>query len=125
MRAHEDLLNKMSQEEAYDELDDAVEREFEKAEVEYKKVQKQKLESSYSSGYAAEQEKLIRTNIERQEIESGEDKSIDEILTLMDGIDPEQLYTTLTDNERDDNSFPAEKAVKWFAALKDVLDKNS
>ena len=59
------------------------------------------------------------------EIESGEDKSIDEILTLMDGIDPEQLYTTLTDNERDDNSFPAEKAVKWFAALKDVLDKNS
>ena len=125
MRSHEDLLNKMSNEEIYDELDDAIEREYEKAENEYKELQREKIKASDSSAYASEQEKLIRTNIERQEIERGEEKSIDEILTLMDEIDPEQFYTALTDSEREENDFPVDKAVKWFSALKDVLDKNS
>jgi len=125
MRSHEEVMNKMSQEEAFDELDDAVEREFEKAEVEYKELQREKLKQSNSSVHAAGQEKIIKDTIERQEIQSGDDKSIDEILTLMDGIDPEKLYTVLTDDERGENSFPVDKAVKWFAALKEVLDKNS
>ncbi len=124
MRSHEDLMNKMSQEEAFDELDDAVEREFDKAEIEYKEFQREKLKQSNSSIHAAGQEKIIRDSIEREEIQGGADKSIEDILTLMDGIDPEELYTVLTDDERGENSFPVDKAVKWFAALKEVLDKN-
>jgi len=51
--------------------------------------------------------------------------SVDDILTLMDEIDPEKLYTALTSEEKSENDFPIEKAVQWFSALKDVIDKNS
>lgn len=125
MRAHEDLLKKMEVEEAYDELDDSVEREFEKAEVEYKKIQREKIAESQSDFRKDEEIEIIRSNTERQRIENSPEKSIDEILTLMDDIDPEKLFTVLTDSEREENDFPVDKAVKWFATLKEVLDKNS
>lgn len=125
MRAHEDLLKKMEVEEAYDELDDSVEREFEKAEVEYKKIQREKIAESQSDFRKDEEIEIIRSNTERQKIENSPEKSIDEILTLMDDIDPEKLFTVLTDSEREENDFPVDKAVKWFATLKEVLDKNS
>lgn len=53
------------------------------------------------------------------------DYSVDDILTLMDEIDPEKLYTVLTSEEKSENDFPIEKAVQWFSALKDVVDRNS
>lgn len=123
MKAHEDLIDKMSQEEGYERLDDALEFEYDVAEKEYKELQKKKVKLSKSSGGSHETLNLLKENRERNEIETGEDKSIDEILSIMDEIDPEKLYNTLTDGERENNEFPMEKAIKWFAALKDVMDK--
>ena len=126
MRSHEELLKKMENEEVYDELDDALEKEFEIAETEYREAQRAKLIEAQKAENNAPSEvtKLVSENLERQEIESGEDYSVNDILSLMDQIDPEKLYTTLTDEEQADDSMPVEKAVKWFAALKEVLDKN-
>lgn len=53
------------------------------------------------------------------------DYSIDDILTLMDEVDPENLYNTLTNKQSKESDFPVEKAVKWFSALKNAIDKNS
>ena len=127
MRSHEEVLKKMDNEQTYDELDDALEREFEKAELEYREAQRaklieaQKAENIDPKGLS----KLASESLERQELESGQEYSVNDILTLMDEIDPEKLYTTLTDEERGDGTeMPLDKAVKWFAALKEVLDKN-
>jgi len=127
MRSHEEVLKKMDIEQTYDELDDALEREFDRAEKEYREVQRAKLLESHKAENTdpSQLSKLAKESIERQEIESGQEYSVDDILSLMDEIDPEKLYTTLTDDERDDgNGMPLDKAVKWFAALKEVLDKN-
>ena len=51
--------------------------------------------------------------------------SVDDIIALMDEIDPEKLYTSLTSNENKDTEFPVDKAVKWFSALKNVIDKSN
>lgn len=51
--------------------------------------------------------------------------SVDDIIALMDEVDPEKLYTTLTSNENNDTEFPVDKAVKWFSALKDAIDKSN
>lgn len=126
MRSHEDILKKMENEEMYDELDDALEKEFELAEAEYREAQRaklieaQKVENIDPKGLS----KLASESLERQEIESSLDYSVNDILSMMDEIDPEKLYTALTDEEKSDNGMPVEKAVKWFAALKEVLDKN-
>lgn len=126
MRSHEDILKKMENEEMYDELDDALEKEFEKAELEYREAQRAKLIESQKleNTNPKELSKLASESLERQEIESSQDYSVNDILSMMDEIDPEKLYTALTDEEKSDNGMPVEKAVKWFAALKEVLDKN-
>ena len=127
MRSHEDVLKKMDIEQTYDELDDELEREFEKAELEYREVQRQKLVQAQKVENVdpSELSKFANESLERQEIESGQEYSVDDILSLMDQIDPEKLYSTLTNEERGDGTeIPLDKAVKWFAALKEVLDKN-
>ena len=126
MRSHEDILKKMENEEMYDELDDALEKEFELAEAEYREAQRAKLIEAQKLENIDPKElsKLASESLERQEIESSRDYSVNDILSMMDEIDPEKLYTALTDEEKSDNGMPVEKAVKWFAALKEVLDKN-
>ncbi len=127
MRSHEDVLKKMDIEQTYDELDDELEREFEKAELEYREVQREKLiqAQKVENVDPTELSKFANESLERQEIESGQEYSVDDILSLMDQIDPEKLYSTLTNEERGDGTeIPLDKAVKWFAALKEVLDKN-
>lgn len=125
MRSHEDVLAKLDNEQYYDELDDALEKEFDKAEKEYRDSQREKLKASQANTFASELSDLSKESADREEIEKGQNYSIDDILTLMDEIDPEKLYTTLTSEERKDNELPVDKAVKWFSALKDVLDKNN
>lgn len=125
MRSHEDVLAKLDNEQYYDELDDALEKEFDKAEKEYRENQREKLKASQANTFASELGNLAKESVDREEIEKGQNYSIDDILTLMDEIDPEKLYTTLTSEERKENELPVEKAVKWFSALKDVLDKNN
>jgi len=56
---------------------------------------------------------------------SKNEHSVDDIIALMDEIDPEKLYTSLTSNENKDTEFPVDKAVKWFSALKNVIDKSN
>ena len=126
MRSHEDILKKMENEEMYDELDDALEKEFELAEAEYREAQRAKLieAQKLENTDPKELSKLASEGLERQKIESSRDYSVNDILSMMDEIDPEKLYTALTDEEKSDNGMPVEKAVKWFAALKEVLDKN-
>ena len=127
MRAHEEVLQKMDNEQTYDELDDALEREFERAELEYRETQRARLLDSYKAENTdpTELSKLAGESLERQELESGQEYSVNDILSMMDEIDPEKLYSTLTDQERGDGTeIHLDKAVKWFAALKEVLDKN-
>lgn len=127
MRSHEEVLKKMDVEQTNDELDDALEREFERAELEYREAQRAKLIEAQKAENtdASELTKLASESLERQELESGQEYSVNDILSMMDEIDPEKLYTTLTDEERGDGTeMPLDKAVKWFAALKEVLDKN-
>ena len=117
----------MDNEQTYDELDDALEREFERAELEYRETQRARLLDSYKAENTdpTELSKLAGESLERQELESGQEYSVNDILSMMDEIDPEKLYSTLTDQERGDGTeIPLDKAVKWFAALKEVLDKN-
>ena len=127
MRSHEEVLKKMDIEQTYDELDDELEREFEKAELEHREVQREKLVQAQKVENVdpSELSKFANESLERQEIENGQEYSVDDILSLMDQIDPEKLYSTLTNDERGDGTeIPLDKAVKWFAALKEVLDKN-
>lgn len=56
---------------------------------------------------------------------SYQDVSVEELSAILDELDPEKVYTTLTSGEFEDNNFPVEKAVVWFSALKQVMDKNS
>ena len=127
MRSHEEVLKKMDIEQTNDELDDALEREFERAELEYREAQRAKLIEAQKAENTdpTELTKLASESLERKELEGGQEYSVNDILSMMDEIDPEKLYTTLTDEERGDGTeMPLDKAVKWFAALKEVLDKN-
>lgn len=56
---------------------------------------------------------------------NSKDHTVDDVLSLMEELDPEKLYTALTSEEKEENNFPIDKAVQWFSALKDVIDKNS
>lgn len=53
------------------------------------------------------------------------ENSIEDVLEIIEQIDPEKLYTTLTSTEKNENQVFVDKAVKWFSALKEVLDKNT
>lgn len=48
--------------------------------------------------------------------------SVEDLVKIMNELDPEQVYTSLTSGEIDQNSFPVEKAVTWFSALKKAMD---
>lgn len=126
MREQEDILKKSADQADVDALDKILDELADEADKKYRAIQSKQFENTIdSNSYVNELEKIIDDTQERNEIESGVDYSVNDILTLMDQIDPEKLYTTLTKNENDENEFPVEKAVKWFSALKDVLDKNS
>jgi DNA repair exonuclease SbcCD ATPase subunit len=48
--------------------------------------------------------------------------SVEDLVKIMNELDPEKVYTSLTSGEIDENSFPVEKAVTWFSALKKAMD---
>lgn len=48
--------------------------------------------------------------------------SIEDLVNIMNELDPEEVYTSLTSGEIDENNFPVEKAVTWFSALKKAID---
>ena len=70
MRSHEEVLKKMDVEQTNDELDDALEREFERAELEYREAQRAKLIEAQKAENtdASELTKLASESLERQEL---------------------------------------------------------
>ena len=121
----EESMNKMQVEETYDEMDIALELEYEKLEKEYRDQQKEKILKTKSfdpTTVSIENKNLFEST---ELTNSDKEYSIDDVINLIDDIDPEELYTTLTSDEREDNEFPVDKAVKWFSALKEVIDKNN
>lgn len=68
----------------------------------------------------------INENIQKEVISNleYEDVSIEELLNIMNDLDPEKVYTSLTSGEIDENNFPVEKAIVWFSALKKAMDNN-
>lgn len=48
--------------------------------------------------------------------------SVEDLVNIMNELDPEQVYTSLTSGEIDENNFPVEKAVTWFSALKKAME---
>lgn len=104
-----------------DELDYLLPDNLEIFEQEYRDLQVSKMKEAErkvsSSAQAVEDiESFLSPSRE-------DDRSIEEIVDMMTEIDPEEFYTALTDEEERGNSFPVDKAVKWFAALKEVLDR--
>lgn len=127
LKTSEEIDRKMEEEQAYDEMDLALELEYERLEEEYREKQKQEiLDSKLFDPEALQKEtqEIFEQNIQRQKVESGVEYDVNDVLNLIDQIDPQQLYTTLTNDEREDNEFPVDKAVKWFAELKKVIDEN-
>ena len=125
MKQKESVLDQMSGEDIGNEILKSVRTEFENMDNVYKEEQERINRNKELDNIKGGARQIVDEYVERKSIERGEEKSIDEILTLMEDIDPEKLYTALTDSEREDNDFPVDKAVKWFASLKEVLDKNS
>lgn len=63
-----------------------------------------------------------------QELESStnfEDVSVERLQEIINDLDPEEVYTSLTSGEIDENNFPVEKAIIWFSALKKVMDERN
>jgi DNA repair exonuclease SbcCD ATPase subunit len=48
--------------------------------------------------------------------------SLEDLVNIMNELDPQQVYASLTSGEIDENNFPVEKAVVWFSALKKAMD---
>ena len=127
LKTSEEVDHKMEEEQAYDEMDIALELEYEKLEQEYREKQNQEyLKSKLFDPEALQKEtqEIFEQNIQRKQVESGADHDVNDVLNLIDQIDPQQLYTTLTNDEREDNEFPVDKAIKWFEELKKVIDEN-
>lgn len=70
---------------------------------------------------------LTKSNQEaQQELTSSlnyEDVSVEQLEKIISELDPEQVYSSLTSGEIDENNFPVEKAIVWFSALKRVMDE--
>jgi len=89
-------------------------------EMDYIKKQQEKFE-----GYIAEREGTYRDIEKRIRLqEKSELKEVEDVSSILDEIDPEEFYQSLTDDHRDANSFPVEKATAWFKKLKEVMDKD-
>jgi len=92
-------------------------------EADYIKKQQDKFDD-----YIAEREGTYRDIEERVRLKEIEGKSelkeIEDVSSILDEINPEEFYQSLTDDQRDSNSFPVEKATAWFKKLKEVMEKN-
>lgn len=108
-----------------DELDFMLPDNLEIFEEEYRQIQQQKIEESVTRTDSIEQSVEDVDSYIQSRTSNTADVSINEVVQMMTDIDPEQLYTTLTDDEREENRFPVDKAVQWFAALKEVLDREN
>lgn len=108
-----------------DELDFMLPDNLEIFEEEYRQLQQQKIEESVTRTDSIEQSVEDVDSYIQSRTSNTADVSINEVVQMMTDIDPEQLYTTLTDDDREENRFPVDKAVQWFAALKEVLDREN
>lgn len=91
---------------------------------EYKELQNYKVKSVESMAESVE-DFAEDLDFFTQREDSKKEHNINDIIQMMTDIDPEQLYTTLTDEEKEENYFPVDKAVQWFEKLKEVLDKEN
>jgi len=103
-------------------MNQSIADEFKTLELEYRQKQSELIANKQKE--FSDRNKELTAIIESTPTEEVETNSVDDILNLIDQIDPQQLYTTLTNDERKDNELPVDKAVKWFAELKKVIDEN-
>lgn len=108
----------MSQRKEFEELSEQKPSNSEELNI-FKEEQQDIIESSIKNIES------INENIQKEVISNleYEDVSIEELLNIMNDLDPEQVYTSLTSGEIDENNFPVEKAIVWFSALKKAMDK--
>jgi len=118
----QDLVAAELDKDIQDEADFMLPDNLEIFEEEYRQMQQSKMEDLQLKTDSIEQT-VDDIEFFNQRQASKTEHSINDIVQMMTDIDPEKFYTTLTDDEREENQFPVDKAVQWFAALKEVLDK--
>ena len=120
LRREKDLEDKIDKDEQ-NALQDWQSNESFRIEQDYIKKQKEKFED-----YINERQGTYRDIEERIKLMNLENDSNgpNDISSILDEMDPEDFYASLTDEQRETNSFPVQKATAWFNKLKEVMERN-
>lgn len=120
LRREKDLEDKIDKDEQ-NALQDWQSNESLRIEQDYIKKQKEKFED-----YINERQGTYRDIEERIKLMNLENDSNgpNDISSILDEMDPEDFYASLTDEQKETNSFPVQKATAWFNKLKEVMEKN-
>lgn len=85
------------------------------------------LRNEYGDKVEEVYEKIESTNKQiKEKVISGLDYdniTVEDLVNIMDELDPNEVYKSLTSGEINNNDFPVEKAVAWFSALKKAMNK--